>query len=78
MKWKQPKEWPMVKIPFRIEQNENGTYAIIENPDVYRLVGSIPWYNERVVRSPFSTKEEARQRIKDIGKHYEYEPFEIE
>ena len=71
-------EWPLKRVPFKIERNDNGTYAVIENPYDYRCIGSIPWYKEQVLRSPFNTKEEARQRMKDRGEHLEYEPFEVE
>lgn len=71
-------EWPMKRVPFKIEKNPNGTYAIIENPYDYRFIGSLPWYKEMVVRSPFDTEQKARERMKEIGSHWEYEPYEVE
>ncbi len=66
----------MKKVPFQIEQNENGSFAIIENPQS-KQYGNMAFAGDKVVRSPFKTREEALERIKEIGIHWEYEPVEI-
>ena len=67
---------PLKEIPYLLEQNENESWAIIENPQG-KMYGSIPWYGERVVRSPFNSMDEARQRMKEISEHYEYHSIEV-
>ncbi len=67
----------MKRVPFKIETNEGGSYAIIENP-TSEIYGNQAYNGDKVVRSPFNNKEEALQRMEEIGKHWEYEPFEID
>ena len=64
------------EVPFIIEQNPNGSYAIIENPDS-KVYGRFPFYGDQVVRSPFNSAEEARQRMKEIAAHYWYKSVEL-
>lgn len=66
----------MERVPYKIEKNEGGTYAIIENPES-EVHGVHAYAGDRVTRSPFDTPEEAQQRIKDIGEHFQYEPYEV-
>ena len=63
-------------ILFIIERNEDGTYAIIENPQS-ETYGSMAYCGDKVVRSPFKSIEEARKRMKDIAEHWEYESKEL-
>jgi hypothetical protein len=67
---------PVEKVPYCLEQNGDGSWAIIENP-TSKLHGSVPWLGDQVVRSPFKTADEARQRMKDIAEHWQYESYEI-
>ncbi len=64
-------------VPFRIERNKGGTYAVIENPDS-KVYGIASWAGEKVVRSPFNTPEEARQRVIEISDYYKYTSVEVE
>lgn len=67
----------MKTIPFKIVENPGGSYAIIENPDS-DIHGHTPIHGDAVIRSPFDTAEEARQRCKDIAEHDGYEVTEID
>lgn len=64
------------EVPFIIEQNENGTYAIIENPDS-EVYGNHPYLGEKVVRSPFSSEAEALERLEAINEHWEYKSVRV-
>ena len=66
----------MKKVPYIIEKNPNGTFAIIENPKS-EIYGTAGWAGDMVVRSPFNTREEAVTREKEIGEAYEFEPVEV-
>lgn len=66
----------MKKIPFKIEKNEDGSFAVIENP-TSAYFGNTAFNGDKVVRSPFDSMESARERMKEIGNYWEYEPIEI-
>jgi hypothetical protein len=63
-------------IPYIIEENEGGTFAIIENP-TSEVHGNCAWLGAKVVRSPYKTKEEARKRMEEIAKHFDYCSVEV-
>lgn len=67
----------MKTIDFKIERNSNGSYAIIENPDSGRD-GISPLSGDRVVRSPFSSPEEARQKAHSIAEFDGYALREVD
>lgn len=64
------------RVPYVIEENSNGTYAVIENPES-GTYGNLAFQGHKVVRSPFGSVTEARQRLQEIGKVFEYVPVEI-
>jgi len=55
------------KIRFRIEENCDGTFAIVEGTG-----------DNKLYRSPYSTREEARAREQGICKFFEVECIEEE
>lgn len=65
------------KVPFVIERNENGTFAIIENPES-KTYGTLGWLGDKVVRSPFTTRDDARKREYEIAEHLNFEAVELE
>lgn len=67
----------MKTIPYIIKQNPDGSYAVIENPNA-KTYGVSPWHGDRVVRSPFDSKDDARTRAVDIAKGQGYQLQEIE
>lgn len=64
-------------VPFQILKNETGSFRIVENPNSKKY-GNMAYMGDKVVRSPFNTIEEARQREKDIAEEYEYTAIEVE
>ncbi len=64
------------KVPYSIVENSDGSYAVVENPESGTW-GNLAFHGHKVVRSPFRTLTEARERVKEIGKVFEYVPFEV-
>ena len=54
-------------VKFKIMQNENGSYRIIENPGT----------DDELIRSPYKSREEALKKEKERAKIREYEIEEV-